>query len=73
MEPLRLIYRIAFALVLLGGLNWFFLGLFEKDIVMELFGEDGADSARIVYSIVGIATLVVGFLKAKDLMENMPE
>jgi uncharacterized protein len=47
---------IAFALLVIGGLNWGLVGLFRFDLVAAIFGEMSAAS-RIVYTIVGISAL----------------
>nr|WP_240546314.1 DUF378 domain-containing protein [Paenibacillus artemisiicola] len=48
---------ISLIVLILGGLNWLIVGLFEYDVVSEIF--DGSDSvgAKIVYIIVGLAAL----------------
>lgn len=47
---------IAMALLIIGGLNWAMVGLFDVDIVASLFGA-GSPASRLVYVIVGIAAL----------------
>jgi uncharacterized membrane protein YuzA (DUF378 family) len=55
-----LIYRVALALVIVGGLNWGLVGLFDFDLVAAIFGPMTAVT-RIVYILVGIsAVLAVG-------------
>ena len=46
---MKAVDTVASVLVIVGGLNWLLVGLFEYDLVAELFG--GADStlARVVY------------------------
>ncbi|REE83851.1 hypothetical protein A8990_11630 [Paenibacillus taihuensis] len=48
---------VSLLILILGGLNWLVIGLFEYDVVSEIF--DGQDSvgAKIVYIIVGLAAL----------------
>ncbi|MCL2570116.1 MAG: DUF378 domain-containing protein [Firmicutes bacterium] len=50
---------ISFGFLLLGGLNWLFIGLFEADIIGGIFG--GADSAasRVIFSLVGISAVIL--------------
>lgn len=43
-------------LLIIGGLNWGLVGLFQFDLVAAIFGEMSA-LARIVYAIVGLAAL----------------
>jgi uncharacterized protein len=47
---------IAFILVIIGGLNWGLIGLFEFDLVAALFG-DMTGLTRGVYVLVGLAAL----------------
>lgn len=48
---------IALVLVIIGGINWGLVGLFDFDLVAAIFGGRNAILARIVYVIVGIAAL----------------
>jgi uncharacterized protein len=47
---------IALLLVIIGGLNWGLVGLFNFDLVAAIFGPMSTLS-RIVYIIVGLAAL----------------
>lgn len=47
---------IALLLVIVGGLNWGLVGLFDFNLVDALFGV-GSTLSRIVYIIVGLAAL----------------
>lgn len=44
-------------LVLIGALNWGFIGLFGFDLVAFLFGSS-SKATMVVYSIIGIAAAV---------------
>lgn len=46
----------AFTLLLIGGLNWFLLGLFGWEIG-ALFGGQGALVSRAIYVLVGLAAI----------------
>lgn len=48
---------VATILVLIGGINWGLIGFFKFNIVEALFGT-WAMGIRIVYGIVGVATLI---------------
>ncbi len=48
---------ISLILVILGGLNWLAVGLFEYDVVSEIFGGADEVGSRIVYTVVGVAAL----------------
>ncbi len=45
-------------LLVIGGLNWGLVGLFEFDLVAAIFGAMSGLS-RIVYTIVGICAVIV--------------
>ena len=49
--------RIALTLLIIGGLNWGSVGLFQFDLVAFACG--GADSmiARVVYTLVGLSAV----------------
>lgn len=47
---------LALVLVLIGGLNWGLVGLFNFDLVAALLGAMSALS-RTVYTLVGLAAL----------------
>lgn len=47
---------IAQILLIVGGLNWGLVGLFDFDLVARLFG-DGSMLSRIVYILVGASAL----------------
>ena len=50
--------KVAWALVLVGGLNWGLVGFFEYNLVDELLG---SDAARVVYALVGVAALWLAY------------
>ena len=54
---MRAINFITLLLVIVGGLNWLLVGLFDFDLVAALFGEMSSLS-RIVYVLVGISAIV---------------
>jgi len=47
---------ITLVLVIVGGLNWGLVGLFDFDLVATILGA-GSLLARLVYTLVGIAAL----------------
>ena len=53
---MRAINLITLVLLIVGGLNWGLVGLFDFDLVAALFGEMSALS-RIVYALVGLSAL----------------
>jgi uncharacterized membrane protein YuzA (DUF378 family) len=55
---------IAMALLIVGGLNWAMVGLFDIDIVATLFGQR-TPGTRLVYVLVGVAALYSIYLAAR--------
>ncbi|HUU21036.1 MAG TPA: DUF378 domain-containing protein [Phycisphaerae bacterium] len=56
MTRLRGIDMIALILVIVGGLNWGLVGLFNFDLVAAVFGELSV-LARIVYVLVALSAI----------------
>ena len=55
--------KIALALLIVGGINWGLIGIFQFDLVAWLFGGQGSLFSRLVYTVVGLAGLwCVSFL-----------
>jgi uncharacterized membrane protein YuzA (DUF378 family) len=53
---MKAINIVTLLLVIVGGLNWGLVGLFNFDLVATIFGA-GSMLSRIVYSLVGISAL----------------
>ncbi len=49
--------RIALVLAVIGGLNWGSVGLFQFDVVAWICGGTGALLARIIYTLVALASI----------------
>lgn len=47
---------ISMILLVIGGLNWGLVGIFDYDLVKSIFG-DMSTPSRIVYSLVGVAAV----------------
>ncbi len=48
---------ISLILTIIGGINWGLVGIFKFDLVAWLFGGQTATFSRIVYTLVGLASL----------------
>lgn len=44
-------------LLIIGGLNWLLVGLFQFDLVAGIFGGQDAALARLIYCLVGLSAL----------------
>ena len=53
---MKIIDKIALALVIIGAINWLLIGLFSFNLVDTIFGTMSIIS-RIVYILVGISGL----------------
>lgn len=49
--------RIALILTVIGGINWGCVGLFRFDLVAYLFGGQTSTVSRVVYTLVGLASV----------------
>jgi hypothetical protein len=49
--------RLATALLIIGGINWGLIGLFQFDLVAAIFGGPTAVLTRIVYCLVGLSAI----------------
>lgn len=56
MKSLTALDWIALVLVVVGGLNWGLVGIFNFDLVATLFGNMSV-LARIVYALVGLSAV----------------
>ncbi|MFD0049997.1 DUF378 domain-containing protein [Actinomycetes bacterium NPDC127524] len=59
---------IALILLIVGGLNWLLVGLFQFDLVASIFGGQDAALSRVVYIIVGLCAIYS--LKFIPLLNN---
>ncbi len=50
--------KICLILIIIGAINWAFVGLFNIDLVATIFGGSDHIAARIIYIIIGIAGLI---------------
>ena len=55
---------IAMVLLIVGGLNWGLVGLFNYDLVAALFG-DQTPFSRVVYVLVGLSALYSIYTSSK--------
>ena len=49
--------RIALFLLIIGGLNWGNVGLFQFDVVAWLFGGADAVVSRLIYVVIALCAL----------------
>ena len=57
---MKYIKYLAYALTLIGALNWGLVGLFGFNLVAQIFGNMTIMS-RIIYSLVGLSAIASGY------------
>jgi len=57
---MKYIQIIAMVLLLIGGLNWGLVGIFNYNVVTSLLG-DASTLTKVVYGLVGLAALYEAF------------
>ena len=55
--PVSMLDRIALTLLIIGGVNWGSVGLFQFDLVAFVCGGAGSMISRAVYTLVGLSAL----------------
>lgn len=63
---LNIVDVVAFILVIVGGINWGLVGLFDYNLVESLFGANSSLS-RSIYVLVGLAAVYMLYPLFKGL------
>jgi uncharacterized membrane protein YuzA (DUF378 family) len=58
-------------LLVVGGLNWLLVGLFDFDLVAAIFG-DMSGLSRLVYVVVGLSAITVLALSMRLIRTESP-
>lgn len=64
MDRLGTLEWISLLLVIIGGLNWGLVGLFDYDLVAAIFGTMSTLS-RIIYSLVGLGAVYLAIISTR--------
>jgi uncharacterized membrane protein YuzA (DUF378 family) len=72
MEMIKRLEPIAILIVVLGALNWGMVGLFDTNVISDVFGS--GTLTDVVYTVVGVCGLVLvpRALEGMHLKEHMP-
>ena len=65
---MKFIHKIAFLLLVVGGLNWAALALFNWEIGL-LFGGQMAAVSKVIYVLVGLSAVYEAFMHMKSCKE----
>lgn len=58
METQKMIHMVSFLLLVVGGLNWGLIGMFDINLVEMIFGSS-PQLEQLVYILVGVASIYV--------------
>ena len=64
MNKLGLLDWLVLILLVIGGLNWGLVGVFDFNLVARIFGDMSVVS-RVVYAVVGLAAIYMLLLAGK--------
>jgi uncharacterized membrane protein YuzA (DUF378 family) len=72
MEMIKRLEPIALLIVVLGALNWGIVGLFDTNVISDVFGS--GTLLDVVYTIVGVCglALIPRTLEGMHVKEHMP-
>ena len=62
---MRALNVVSLVLLIVGGLNWGLVGLFDFDLVAAIFG-DMSMLSRLIYSLVGLSALWQSLVQGKS-------
>lgn len=64
--------KFALFILLIGGLNWGLVGLFQFDLIAWAFGGSASVISRIIYIVVALAAIwcVSLFFRRNELIET---
>jgi uncharacterized membrane protein YuzA (DUF378 family) len=55
---MNVLQKIALAILIIGGINWGLIGLFDFNLVGFLFDGISPIISKVIYSLVGVAGIV---------------
>ncbi|MEG0615003.1 MAG: DUF378 domain-containing protein [Oscillospiraceae bacterium] len=64
--------KLALGLLIIGGVNWGLVGIFQLDIIAWLFGGSASIISRVLYILVALSAIwcVSLFFKKRNLVES---
>jgi uncharacterized membrane protein YuzA (DUF378 family) len=55
----KLLFKVGIALLIIGGINWILVGLFDFNLVSAIFGK--SILATLIFVLVGVSALIIMF------------
>jgi len=68
MKVNHIVHVVATVLVIVGGINWGLVGVWDYNLVGALLG-DGTGIARIVYGLVGLSAVYLAVVSVYKKVE----
>lgn len=62
--------KIALTLLIIGGINWGSIGIFQFDLVAWICGGQSSILSRIIYTLVGLCAVWCISLLVRDTSEH---
>ncbi len=64
--------KIALSLLIVGGVNWGLVGLFQFDLVAFIGGGSGSLISRVIYAVVGLSAVwcISLLFRNQDMVEG---
>ena len=69
MNKLTVFDIVTLVLLIIGGLNWLLIGVFNFDLVAAIFGQMSVLS-RIIYSLVGLSGVYFVFVSSQLMKKS---
>ena len=67
---MKILQKIALTLTIIGAINWGLIGLFQMDLVANLFNGSDSIISRVIYTLVGIAGIINIGLLLEPMSDN---
>lgn len=61
----KIVHIVAFVLLVVGGINWLLWGIFDTDLVQNVFGTSPT-LAELVYILIGASAIYLSFTHMTD-------
>lgn len=58
--------KLSLILLIIGGINWGSIGIFQFDLVAWIFGGQSAILSRVIYTLVGLCAIWCISLLVRD-------
>ncbi len=65
--------KIALTILIIGGINWGSVGIFQFDLVAWIFGGQTGIVSRVIYVLVGLAAIWCISLLFRDSRDTVME